>query len=150
MAKRYEKILLAADYHEDNKDVVETAVTMSELYGAQLHVIHVDEPISAYPSDGAVWVSQVYDLQAAIRKESKTRMGLLQAELNLPDEQCHLLEGQPAKQIHELCEQLNVDLIVLGTHGQHGFQLLLGSTASSVLHGSPCDVLAVRVNQSAS
>ena len=38
-----------------------------------------------------------------------------------------------------------MDLIVLGTHGQKGVQLLLGATANSVLHGSCCDVLAVRV-----
>jgi len=38
-----------------------------------------------------------------------------------------------------------MDLIVLGTHGQKGVQLLLGTTANSVLHGSNCDVLAVRI-----
>jgi universal stress protein A len=37
------------------------------------------------------------------------------------------------------------DLIVIGSHGRHGLQLLLGSTANGVLHLSECDVLAVRV-----
>lgn len=27
----------------------------------------------------------------------------------------------------------------------HGLALLLGSTANAVLHGAPCDVLAVRI-----
>ncbi|HCB13498.1 MAG TPA: universal stress protein, partial [Gammaproteobacteria bacterium] len=27
----------------------------------------------------------------------------------------------------------------------HGLSLLLGSTANAVLHGAPCDVLAVRI-----
>jgi universal stress protein A len=36
-------------------------------------------------------------------------------------------------------------LIVIGTHGQKGLQLLLGSTANAVLHGAGCDVLAVRI-----
>ena len=147
MAKRYKRILLAADYHEDNKEVVDTAVELSKLHEAELHVVHVDEPISAYPPDGAIWVSQVYDLQATIRNESKKRMDELQAKLDLPDDQCHLLEGRPANEVHELCGKIDADLIILGTHGQHGFQLLLGSTASSVLHGSPCDVLAVRVSE---
>jgi universal stress protein A len=35
----------------------------------------------------------------------------------------------------------------VGSHGRHGLALLLGSTANSVLHGSPCDVLAVRVRE---
>ena len=40
---------------------------------------------------------------------------------------------------------IHADLIVLGTHGRHGLGLLLGSTASGVLHGCPCDVLTVRI-----
>ena len=35
--------------------------------------------------------------------------------------------------------------IVVGSHGRHGLALLLGSTASGVLHGAKCDVLAVRI-----
>jgi len=43
MAKRYQKILLALDFHEDNDDVVETAQDMAGMYGAELHVVHVNE-----------------------------------------------------------------------------------------------------------
>ena len=41
------------------------------------------------------------------------------------------------------------DLIVVGSHGRHGLALLLGSTANDVLHGAPCDVLAVRLQKKA-
>ena len=44
-----------------------------------------------------------------------------------------------------LAEQLDVDLIVVGSHGRYGLALLMGSTANGVLHGASCDVLAVRV-----
>jgi universal stress protein A len=44
-----------------------------------------------------------------------------------------------------MAEELGVDLIVMGTHGRHGLGLLLGSTATGVLHGCPCDVLTVRI-----
>jgi universal stress protein A len=44
-----------------------------------------------------------------------------------------------------MAEELDADLIVLGTHGRHGLGLMLGSTANAVLHGAPCDVLAVKV-----
>ena len=40
-----------------------------------------------------------------------------------------------------------VDLIVVGSHGRHGFALLLGSTSTGVLRGAQCDVLAVRVGK---
>ena len=78
----------------------------------------------------------------------------IQAKLGIR-ERHFALEGQPtsdlaveaAKRAMEDadCNARDIDLIVLGTHGQKGVQLLLGATANSVLHGSSCDVLSVRV-----
>jgi universal stress protein A len=147
MAKRYKKIILAVDFHEDNDVVVDTARDMAELYGAELHLVHVNEPLGmAYAADGVSWGDQIYALEASIRKESKKKMNEMAASLGLKEEQCHPLEGRPASQIHDLCKSGDFDLIILGTHGQSGLQLLLGSTANSVLHGSGCDVLAIRIN----
>ena len=53
--------------------------------------------------------------------------------------------GSPADEIHHMAEKLNADLIVIGTHGQSGLRLLLGSTANAVLHGVKRDVLAVKI-----
>jgi len=53
--------------------------------------------------------------------------------------------GQPAQEMHRFANDNNVDLIIVGSHGRHGISLILGSTATGVLHGSQCDVLAVRV-----
>ena len=54
-------------------------------------------------------------------------------------------QGNTKREILNMAEEENVDLIVIGSHGRSGIQLLLGSTANTVLHGAPCDVLAVRV-----
>ena len=39
----------------------------------------------------------------------------------------------------------NSDLIVLGCRERHGLSILVNRTEDTVLHGAPCDVLAVRV-----
>jgi len=54
--------------------------------------------------------------------------------------------GRPESEIHRLAKEHDVDLIIVGSHGRKGLQLLLGSTANGVLHGTECDVLAVRIN----
>ncbi len=148
MAKRYNKILLAVDFHNDNQVVLDTAKDLQALHEATLSLVHVNEPLGmAYTADGVSWGDQVYALEASIRKESRVKMAEVASQLGIDENHCHLLEGKPSTCIHELCEQEGIDLIVLGTHGQSGLQLLLGSTANSVLHGAGCDVLAVRIKE---
>jgi universal stress protein A len=57
----------------------------------------------------------------------------------------HIILGAPGSEIRELAKATKADLIVIGSHGRHGFSLLLGSTANAVLHDAGCNVLAVRL-----
>ena len=53
--------------------------------------------------------------------------------------------GAPAKTILEESSRLNVDHIVVGTHGRTGLShVLLGSVAEKVVHGADRPVMVVR------
>jgi nucleotide-binding universal stress UspA family protein len=57
----------------------------------------------------------------------------------------HLLRGDPAAQIRELCRALPADLLVVGSHGRTGLRrLVLGSVAESLTRTAPCPVLVAR------
>jgi universal stress protein A len=58
-----------------------------------------------------------------------------------------LAYGQPRQEIHRFARENACDLIVVGSHGRHGLALLLGSTANDLLHGAPCDTLAVSLTR---
>ncbi|MEX0943935.1 MAG: universal stress protein [Pseudomonadales bacterium] len=146
MAK-YNKILLALDFHGDNSKILERGADMAEANSAELFLIHVNEPLAiAYAADGMSWSDQVVALEASLRKEAQAKMGEIAGKLNVKADNCIIKEGKPSTEIHKAVDDHGIDLIVLGTHGQSGLQLILGSTANSVLHGVTCDVLAVRVN----
>ena len=66
-------------------------------------------------------------------------------QLGISEENQHLTFGRPETEIDAIAAEIGADLIVVGSHGRHGIALILGSTANGVLHGAPCDVLAVRV-----
>jgi universal stress protein A len=147
---RYKKILLAIDFFAENVDVIQTAKELAGLYSAELNLVHVNPPLAlAYGADGFGWNGQIVEIESQMRADKKKRLAEIGSEVGLIDKQIFLLDGRPAPAIHRLCEQEHIDLLVIGTHGQSGFSLLLGSTASSVLHGSDCDVLAVRVHHAA-
>ena len=142
----YKRILLAVDLFGDGGQIIERAKSMTEANNADLYLIHVNEPITtAYSGDSLGWGDQVMALETSFREESRKKLNELAEQLKVPDDRCLSRHGRAATEIHRACEEHDIDLVVMGTHGQAGLQLLLGSTANSVLHGSPCDVLTVRI-----
>ena len=142
----YSKILIALDFHGDNTEIIEKGTLIARTNDAEILLLHVNEPLAiAYAVDGVGWSDQVLDLESSIRQEAQKKMADTGTRLSVAAQNCIIREGRPASEIHAVAEEKNVDLIVLGTHGQSGLKLLLGSTAISVLHGATCDVLAVRV-----
>lgn len=53
--------------------------------------------------------------------------------------------GVPTHEIVEAAKELDVDLIVIATHGYTGWKhFAIGSTAERVARAAPCSVLVVR------
>ncbi|MEX2489127.1 MAG: universal stress protein [Pseudomonadales bacterium] len=149
---RYKKILLAIDFFPDGKQVIEKAVQMAEDHDAEILLIHVCEPmVTAYPADGiSGWGPQMSTLQTEVRNDARKKLDEVAGKLKVKEANTFLRDGKASSEIHQVAEENKVDLIVLGTHGQHGIQLILGSTANSVIHGVSCDVLAVRIHERSS
>jgi universal stress protein A len=142
----YQKVLLAVDLTEESNPVADRALALVAAYSAELHIVHVIEPLSlAYGGDVPMDLSSV---QEQIQEQAKSHLSEFGARLGIPTEHQHLIFGRPESEIQRVAEEYDVDLIVVGSHGRHGLALLLGSTANGVLHGAKCDVLAVRVGVS--
>ena len=143
---KYNNVLLAVDFHPDNEQVILRATEMVKLHGARLNVIHVVEPVAYAYTDGmTTWGEEMVSLETAIQESARGKMAELCKRLKIDPSHCFFRTGRPADEIHAVVNEQEIDLIIMGTHGQSGLQLLLGSTANSVLHGSKCDVLAVRI-----
>jgi universal stress protein A len=112
--------------------------------GAKLSLVHIVEPMAmAFGGDVPMDLSQLQQQQFDQAKERLERLKAKYSELEGAN--CHLTYGQPRQEIHHFAKENHCDLIVVGSHGRHGLALLLGSTANDVLHGAPCDVLAVHL-----
>ncbi|MEM8491161.1 MAG: universal stress protein [Pseudomonadota bacterium] len=139
----FSKILLAVDLSDDSAKVAGRACAIAAGNQAELHVIHVIEPLSfAYGGDIPMDFSGIQD---EIQQQARQQLDKFADTHNIDAERRHVVLGQPEVEIHALAEQIDVDLIVVGSHGRYGLALLMGSTANGVLHGASCDVLAVRV-----
>jgi universal stress protein A len=144
----YKRIMLAVDLTEETNRVAQRAIALAKAFDTELHVIHVIEPLSlAYGGDIPMDLSSV---QEQIHEQAKSHLAEFASALQIPEDHQHLIFGRPEAEIHRVAEELEADLIVVGSHGRHGLALLLGSTANGVLHGARTDVLAVRVGSDVS
>lgn len=142
----YSHILVGLDLSEESSLVIDKAIALARMCGAQLSIAHVIEPITfAYGGDMPLDVSEVQEQQV---EKAEQELQILAKKIDFPVQQQHVLVGQPATELHYLAQQQGVDLIIVGSHGRKGLALLLGSTPNSVLHGATCDVLAVLVRAS--
>ena len=140
----YEHILVAVDLTEECDPVIKRARAVAIACGAKLSLVHIVEPMAmAFGGDMPMDLSQLQQQQFDQAKERVERLTLKYPEVT--KENAHLTYGQPRQEIHHLAKEKACDLIVVGSHGRHGLALLLGSTANDVLHGAPCDVLAVKL-----
>ncbi|MCJ1884495.1 universal stress protein [Pseudomonas sp. QE6] len=142
----YQHILVAVDLTEECDPVMKRAVALAKANDARLSAVHVVEPMAmAFGGDVPMDLSMLQQQQFDQAKERLHQFTLTYSEIT--SSQCHLVYGQPRQEIHRLADEQGCDLIVVGSHGRHGLALLLGSTANDVLHGAPCDVLAVRLQK---
>jgi universal stress protein A len=142
----YQHILVAVDLTEECDPVMHRAQKLAACSGAKLSVVHIVEPMAmAFGGDVPMDLSMLQQQQFDQARERLDTFSGKYSDLNA--EHCHLAYGQPRQEIHRLAGEQQCDLIVVGSHGRHGLALLLGSTANDVLHGAPCDVLAVRLKK---
>ena len=143
----YRRILLAVDLAEESSIVGERAIELARLFDAQLHVVHVVEPLSlVYGGDIPMDLSSVQD---QIQEQAKSSLDEFCDAAGVKEAHRYLIFGRPETEIHRIATFANIDAIVVGSHGRQGLALLLGSTANGVLHGASCDVIAVRVGPGA-
>lgn len=137
----YECILVAIDVYSDYVPIVQRAVRLSGSM-QKLHLLYVIYPQTNFEPYG-LFLERDYTNE--VQQQATKTLKEIAHKHNIPSTHVHVSVGSPAEEIHFMAEKISADLIVMGTHGQSGVKLLLGSTANSVLHGVKTDVLAVRV-----
>jgi nucleotide-binding universal stress UspA family protein len=137
MEASIKKIILATDFSDISKDASSHAQLLAQTYQAELKVLHVFDP-SAWNAP-----SSYYFIEKT-RQRGKDALKELAESFDLEVETI-FAEGDPGHEIIRVAEELNADLIVLGTHGYTGWKrFTIGSVAELVVRHAPCAVLTIR------
>ncbi|WP_407463384.1 universal stress protein [Methanobrevibacter sp.] len=141
----YKKILLPTDGSKYADKSEKHALSIAAAYNAEIIALSVVENTVPVNLTGKETVAEINQLL-----ESETLSNLKKVE-DLRDEQGldikitpKIAKGSPAKAILAVAEEEDVDLIVIGSSGKSGIDLLLlGSVADKVVRSAKCSVLVV-------
>lgn len=131
----------------------EYARFLADQSQADLHVIHVFDTSSLeIPAPYFMLPSAEHWVQHRMTEV----LSRVQTELNALGTQfgsaiavtTNLIQGKPGPGIVEYVDQVNADMVVMGTHGYTGLdRLVLGSVAEYVVRHANCAVLTVKSKQ---
>lgn len=144
----YNKILVAVDTTDEAEDVIKAAREIADEKNSAISIITVIRPMTDFYVN--LYSTLEDKAKGGIDSQAVERATAWLSDLvkryRIDESAVNVVIGTPALEIRRLAETLDFELIVLGTHGRHGLGLMLGSTANAVLHGAPCDVLAVKIH----
>lgn len=135
-------ILVATDFSDTAAAATDWAIEIARECEARIVLVH------GLPLHGPVtdFLPSPPDLEEHLQGVAVERLGELAAELSERgvEVEPQLAIGIPSEAIVRVAEEIEADLIVIGTTGQSGLaHLLLGSTAERVVQHAPCPVLSV-------
>ena len=143
---RLNKILVPVDFSDFSTKAVDYALAFAEQFEARIILLHVVEP-AVYPESTMLVATALDDLNNDLRQVAQERLSELRRRRIGERAPSELLVrmGRAFSEIAAAAADLDVDLIILATHGYTGLKhVLLGSTAERVVRHAPCPVLTVR------
>lgn len=145
-------ILVAVDFSSGTEKLLKVADKLSKAFDEQVYLVHVldDSPLytmyGMYPEEiPAMTEYRELAKEAAKKKLSETKESLEEMGVLVL---AQLLEGRPYEAITNFAEEMETDMIVVGTHGHSAIgSVLMGSVASSLVRESKVPVLVVPISQ---
>jgi|SRR5437773_1458090 len=140
-----QKILVPIDFSAMSKKAFHYALRLAEQFGCEIVLLHVVEPESAIAG-----TRLAVDVFAQLEEDSTAAEADLAALTissgNGPDSITSAVRtGHAPNEITKAAKDLDVDLIVIATHGYTSWRhLCISSTAERVVRTAPCPVLVVR------
>jgi nucleotide-binding universal stress UspA family protein len=140
----YKNILLAIDLNDETscRKPLLSAVELARTFGARFHVLTVVREVEAILEASAVPLG--YEV---ITSDLKNRIAALVRRVNASDLKPNIIVthgGSIYAEILAVAEEVEADLIVVGSHRPAMKDYLLGTNAARVVRHARCSVLVAR------
>ncbi|MCK4270740.1 MAG: universal stress protein [Methanogenium sp.] len=140
----FKKILVGIDGSEVSKSAFRIAIDEAKAWNVDINVIYVIETgmLSSIPADNTL--EAIYSLLETEGKNTIDECQKLAGEAGIKVIP-HIRQGHAGNEIIETAEEIDADLIILGSHGKSELdRILLGSVTGHVVRHSGITTMVVR------
>ena len=128
------KILCALDLSDQSESVAEYAVMLAKMSGASIVAVYAAPTLTQYNFVGEI-----------VSGAERSMTDFVSEHFTGVDARGVVVVGYAAEEILALAESEQADIIVMGTRGRKGIDLILfGSVAEKVVKNATCPVLTIR------
>jgi nucleotide-binding universal stress UspA family protein len=134
-------VLLLTDFSECSTRALDCAIGVAQRYEAQLHLLHWVDPTPFNSAEDPEAIQKTRD--DALAELEKIADGISRQH-RITNVVAKAEAGTLTSILPRAAKDLDVDLIIVGTHGRTGWRkLALGSVAERVIDQAPCPVLTI-------
>ena len=139
------QILVPVDFSPISRAAFKYALRLAAQFTSQVTLLNVTEPAFS-PGFTKLRGLPAFSEKKLTHAEKELRFLMNSAEVaGVSEARSTLRSGIASHEIVEVAKDLDVDLIVIGTHGYTGWKhFCIGSTAERVVRAAHCPVLVVR------
>ena len=143
---RLKRILVPVDFSHPSRGALRFAREWALRFGSEVVLLHVIEPMNTYGILGIEPLAMPLPTKDYHEQVRRVLENFARQEISdIPQVAVHLRNGVAYDQIAIAARELEVDLIIIATHGRTGLaHALMGSTAEGVVRHAPCPVLTLR------
>lgn len=149
--KSIKKILVPTDFSPASAQAFSYALWLADHLDASIDLLHVIYPgtdVMDFPAIAAqttkVQLETAGEVMKLFTNEALTRLQSTDDLDRIPEVRSKIEVGSAASVISDMVEELNSDLIVIGTRGEHSrLEVAFGSVTTSVIRKSHIPVLVV-------
>ena len=135
------RVLVAVDLSDAAEPTLRAAERYAALFGAELHLLHVVEPLPLIPEAPVYFTDEEAYLRSAEHLQR-----FLWPLVRYPAATTSIVRGPIPDCIAAEVADRGAQVVVLGSHGKSWVdRMLIGSVTERVLHALPCSMLVIPV-----
>jgi nucleotide-binding universal stress UspA family protein len=145
---KIEQILVPIDFSDHSARALDTAIDLAGKFGARIHLLHSYPQYLGAVSPYGVVAPQSFDLECREAALAETEQWAEKVKAAGLAVKTLVTQVSPSEAIARAAEEMEADLIVMGSRGLTGLKhVLLGSVTERTLRVCSCPVLVVKAGE---